>query len=383
MYALVNCDVYTGDSVEYDKAVVVDGAKVIDLVDYEALDSSIERTDLRGLSVAPGFIDLQVNGGGGILFNDQPSPAGIKAIVAAHRRFGTTSLLPTFITGTREGMHAAVSAVQEVIDTSLFKSVLGMHFEGPFIEPSKAGVHDKKFIRPPSEADIAVVTSLKRGAVLLTLAPEVVPLDLITRLRQLGVIVSLGHSNASAAQAHDAFAAGARCVTHLYNAMSALNSREPGLVGAALVDDDSYAGIIVDGHHADFVSVQVAVRAKARRKLVLVTDAMPPVGLGDSGTPFHLSGYDVRVEGGKCVTGEGVLAGSALDMATAVRNCIQKVGIPKDEALRMASTYPAEFLRLEDKLGRIAPGFDADLVIFNNQLVVSAVVIGGVLQEMM
>lgn len=375
MYALVNCDIYTGDAIEYDKAVVIAEGRIKALVPLSDLDASVERLDLEGRCVAPGFIDIQVNGGGGMLFNDSPTVDGIRVIAEAHKRFGTTNLLPTYITGPRAGMAGAVEAVNAARRDLSLKGVLGLHFEGPFINGTKAGVHDKRFVREANEDDLAIMLSPMDGVMLVTLAPELVSMDTIARLTNARVLVSLGHTNAVCAEAKAALSHGARCVTHVYNAMSALTAREPGMVGAALDDRESWMGIIVDGFHADFVSVRVAMRAKAGRKVILVTDAMPPVGSSEAG--FRLGEYDIRVEGGRCVTSDDVLAGSALDMATAVRNCVQHVGVPKDEALRMASTYPAEFLGLQDDLGRIAPGYCANLAIFNNQIIVSAVVVDG------
>ena len=375
MYALVNCDIYTGKQVEYNKAIVIDGNVVHSIVDIKNLPK-IEQINLRGLSIAPGFIDVQVNGGGGVLFNDEPTIDGIKAIVEGHRRYGTTDLLPTFITGSLEGMRKASQSVQDYLDKQL-TGVLGIHFEGPFISPSKAGVHDKKFIRPVSKDDLSAITSLRKGVILLTLAPEVVPLDVIAALSKKGVKISLGHTEAKHSQALEALNNGASCVTHLYNAMSPISGgREIGVLGAALVHEKSWGGIIVDGFHVDFEGVRLAYKAKSRGKLFLVTDAMPPVGQSQQ-SGFKLGSYDIRVENGKLVTGDGILAGSALDMASAVRNCVQKVGIPLDEALRMASTYKAEFLGISNTYGYIAPGYKANFTIFNNQVHVYATVVEG------
>lgn len=376
MFAIVNCDIFTGASVLHDRAVVVDGDRVAAIVPEEGLAAGLDRINLQGQCLAPGFIDTQVNGGGGVLFNDTPTPEGIRAIAAAHRRFGTTDLLPTFITDAGDQMAAAAAAVRDVRAEAPFGGVLGIHFEGPFLAESKAGVHDKRFIRPPNDSDFSTIESMRgTGAVVVTLAPEVCATEDIRRLRRSGALVSIGHTNATCEQAAAAFRAGATCATHVFNAMSALTSRSPGVVGAALDDRASWMGIIVDGHHSDFVAARVAIRAKARGKTFLVTDAMPPVGAttGD----FRLGEYAIEVKDGRCVTPDGVLAGSALDMATAVRNCVQQLGIPLDEALRMASTYAAEFLGLGDKLGRIAPGYRANFAVFNNQVSVSAVFMNG------
>lgn len=378
-FALVNCDVFTGDGVEFDHALIIRGKRIEKLVPFNDLPAGIAQCDLKGQSVAAGFIDVQVNGGGDVLFNDCPTTEGVKTIVEAHRKFGTTSILPTFITGSNEGMRNAAETIRSAIEAGT-KGILGVHFEGPFIAESKAGVHDKKYIRVPNENDLSILESLIGVKTLFTVAPEIVTPELIQRLCKNGVLISLGHTDANCDLAKEAFEAGASCTTHLYNAMSALTSRSPGVLGAALDDRNSWAGIIMDGFHVDFVSARVAIRAKAKGKTFLVTDAMSPVG-GER-NHFKLGPYDIRVDQGRCVTNDGVLAGSALDMATAVRNCVQKLGMPKDEALRMASTYVAEFLGLEKELGRVKPGYRANLTIFNNQINVSAVVIDGELIEL-
>lgn len=376
MYAFVNCDVFTGDEFLYDRSILIEGTKIHSLVSESDLDAGLERIDLNGATITPGFFDLQVNGGGGALFNDIPTEDGIRTIFEGHKRYGTTDFLPTYITGPSDGMRKAAEAVNECLGKCLF-GVRGIHFEGPFLNESKAGVHDKKYIRDINEEDISVISSIKGGVTLLTIAPEKVPMQSIRELKDKGVLVSLGHTNATYQEAIDAFNNGASCTTHLYNAMSALTSRAPGVVGASLTSDNTWAGIIVDGFHSDYIAVKVAYRAKENRKLFFVTDAMPPVG-GKAGQGFTLGDYDITVENGRCITMGDVLAGSALDMATAVRNCVQNIGIDKGEALRMASTYPAEYVGLDHVLGYIKEGYDANLTIINNQILVQGVVVHGI-----
>ncbi len=378
MYALTNCDIFTGEEVIHNKSILIDGSKIVDIVEESKIEEGVELIDLGGKSVAPGFIDLQVNGGGGKLFNDSPTEQTIIDIANAHQKFGTTNFLPTLITDSNDKIEKAINAVGSLIDSGN-KSILGIHFEGPFINSKKAGVHDKEFIRILSDADIYLLSSLKKGKTLITIAPELCDAAFISQLNSEGVLIAAGHSEATLDDIQSAMKLGLSSVTHLFNAMSQFSSREPGLVGAALVEDDLYCGIIVDGFHVHFSSVKIAWNAKKRGKMFLVTDSMPPVGTIDSN--FQLGPYSIRVENGKCVTGDNNLAGSALDMATAVRNCIQKVGIPKDEALRMASTYPAHYLSLSKELGYIAPGYNANLTIFNSRINVSAVIINGELMH--
>lgn len=374
-YALVNCDIYTGNEIVYDKAIIIENNYIDSLVDILKVPSNIDVIDLGGLSVAPGFIDLQVNGGGGHLFTDNPTEKSISGIFEAHKQFGTTNFLPTIISTSYENIIQAIETVRECISNDSY-GVLGLHIEGPFLNDMKGGVHDKKFIRPIQDEEFNSL--LERGAnviKIITIAPEKVDKKYIEKCVNLGIRVAAGHSDATYAQASIAFKSGISSVTHIFNAMSQFGSREPGLVGAALENDDIWAGIIVDGIHVHFTSVKVCKKAKPLNKLYIVTDAMPPVGKPDH--VFKLGDLEIICEGDACATKDGILAGSALDMASAVRNCIQKIGIPMDEALRMASTYPAEYLRINDRFGRIKPGFIANMTIFDNQLYVHGVVING------
>lgn len=374
MIALANCDVFTGDEVLHDHAVLIEGDSIKELIPLSGI-GDVEVVDLQGASLAPGFIDMQVNGGGGVLFNDDPSIAGLRTISEAHQKFGTLNFCPTMITAEFETLVRGAQAVRDAMGAGL--GIVGLHLEGPYITAAKAGVHDRAQVRSASESELASLLDAA-GEVLrvLTVAPEAFELRQIERVSDTGVRVFLGHTDATYAQALEAFAAGACGVTHLFNAMSQLTGREPGVVGASLATTDSWAGIIADGYHVDFGSVRAAKNAKPKR-LVLVTDAMPPVGQPDMS--FVLGPYEIECRDGKCTTSDGVLAGSALDLATAVRNCVQKCGIPKDEALRMASTHVADLLGVDDRLGRIAGGKLADLVILNGQMYVEGVVRRGVL----
>ncbi|MCW2237492.1 N-acetylglucosamine-6-phosphate deacetylase [Azospirillum canadense] len=379
MKALINATIHTGDAVREDAALLIDGPLIAGIVERDALPAGTEVQDLGGGLLAPGFIDLQVNGGGGALFNDTPDVATLRRIAEAHRRFGTTGLLPTFITDDAAKRAEAVAAVRAALDAGV-PGVLGIHLEGPHIAVERRGVHDARFIRAPDDADRALLESLAGLPALVTLAPEMVPHATIRALAGAGVRVAAGHSAASCAQAKAGVEAGITGVTHLFNAMSQLGSREPGLVGAALEEDAVWCGIIVDGHHVHDASVRLAWKAKANTKaqgrLFLVTDAMPPVG-APPGQGFQLYGEAIQVADGRCVTADGTLAGSALDMATAVRNAVRRVGIPLDEALRMAAAYPADFMGMAATRGRIRPGLAADLVHLDADLAVRATWIAG------
>jgi len=352
--------VLTADGWRDDVDVLIDGERIAALLGPgDARARGADAHDLGGNALLPGFIDIQVNGGGGVLFNDAPTVETIRRIGAAHRYYGTTGFLPTLISDDADVMRAALAAVDAAIEQGV-PGVLGIHLEGPYIAPARRGAHDPAKFRVPDAREIDLVCSLRRGVTVLTLAPDQVSADTVRELSARGVIVCIGHTAATYEQTHSALAAGARGFTHLYNAMSPLQGRAPGAVGAALEDRDSWCGLIVDGHHVHPAALRVALAAKPPGKLMLVTDAMPPVGAASD--TYVLAGATITCRDGRCETADGVLAGSALDMAGAVRNTVGSLGVALDEAARMASTYPADFLRLADSHGRIAAGTRADLV---------------------
>ncbi|MGS0690914.1 N-acetylglucosamine-6-phosphate deacetylase [Shewanella sp. 30m-9] len=314
--------------------------------------------------IAPGFIDVQVNGGGGVLFNASPSLRGIEAIGQAHAKFGTTAFLPTLITDDVSVMRQAADAVAEVI-TINSAGVVGVHFEGPHLSVPKKGVHPQPHIRRISDAELEVFSRQDLGIKVVTLAPENVSPEVIEALVKADVRVCLGHSNADYETVKRALGAGASGFTHLFNAMSALDSRNPGMVGAALESQDAWCGLIVDGHHVHPASARVAINAKPKGKVMLVTDAMPPVGLEEE-VSFELFGTQVLRVGDRLNAVTGELAGCVLDMAGAVANTINMLGIEPAEALRMASLYPAEFLGISDKMGTLKLGGRADMVLVDN-----------------
>ncbi len=371
---LLNGRIFDGQQILDGHAAVLDGAAVAAVLPAGEAPAGAARIDLEGGLLAPGFIDVQVNGGGGVLFNDQPSVEGIRTISRAHRPYGTTGLLPTLVSDDWAVMESAARAVEAALEQGL-PGLLGIHFEGPYLNTARKGIHDDAVIRAVDPGALALFTSKTLGQVVVTLAPEMVAPDFIRALDGAGVRVCAGHTAASYAQVQRGLEAGIRGFTHLFNAMSPLTSREPGAVGAALEDPHSWCGMIVDGHHVHDASLKVAIAAKARGKSMLVTDAMPTVGADDK--RFQIGGQTIVAQDGRCANAEGRLAGSDLDMASAVRNTVRRLGLPLEEALRMASRYPAAFLGLECRLGRIAPGFDADLVLLDDDLEVRETWIGG------
>ncbi len=373
MHALTNCRIHTGSNILEAHAVLIDGRHIGEIVAADNIPAGATLIDLEGGYLAPGFIDVQVNGGGGAMFNDDPTMQTIARIAKAHRRFGTTGLLPTLITDNRERIGAAIDAVEAAMAAGV-PGVLGLHLEGPNINPVRRGMHERRNIAALNPDDIARLCDLQ-AARIVTLAPECAAPGIIARLAAGGVSVSAGHSEATAEQIDAATVEGLTGITHLFNAMSQFAGREPGMVGAALAHAELWCGIIVDGFHVHEKSIAAAWRAKRPGKLFLISDAMAPVGAQmDS---FVSAGEEISVRDGCCRTSDGRLAGSALDMASAVRNCVRDISIPLDEALRMAATYPAEFLQLDHSLGKIEAGFDASLVWLDKELAVRATWING------
>jgi N-acetylglucosamine-6-phosphate deacetylase len=326
-----------------------------------------------GTILAPGFIDVQVNGGGGVLLNDQPTEAGVRRIVEAHRRHGTTGCLPTLITDRADVLERLAASAQASLQ---IPGVLGFHLEGPALNKLRKGIHLESEIRLPDARDLAAMKRFGScGRSMVTLAPECVPPGLIDELIAAGLRVSAGHSEATAAQMKEAADRGVTAVTHLFNAMSQLAAREPGVVGAALDDERVFAGVICDGLHVDAASLRIAFRCKGRDRLMLVTDAMPLVGSDQR--DFQLQGRRISLAGGRLTGPDGTLAGAHLTMMEAVRNAINLLGVTIEDALVMASRTPATFLGLQSQLGSIAPGYRADLVAFNGQFEVVETWIGG------
>ena len=365
--ALTGARVFDGEDWHADAAVLLQVDRILNIVPIAEIPHGARVERLPGGILAPGFIDAQVNGGGGILLNDAPTPESMSHIAAAHRRFGTCGLLPTLITTTASVAAATLRAAAK----RPIPGVLGLHLEGPHLDPKRKGVHDRKAMRRMTEADVDELLAADVGRLLLTVAPERVGADQVRRLVDGGVIVSLGHTNAPFSKAKELMDAGATGITHLFNAMSPLEHRAPGVVGAALDAGPVWCGVIADGFHVDAATLRIALRAKRPPgRLFLVTDAMPTVG--SSLTSFSLDRKAVHLRQGRLTTldddGSEVLAGSHLDMASAVRFCVAHLELSIDEALRMASLYPAMFLRLDSERGRIRPGFAADLVHLDAEL---------------
>ena len=373
--ALTNGRLLTGAGIVSGQTLLLGGSHIEALVDpQDPRCAGADLVDLQGQLLLPGFIDVQVNGGGGVLFNDDPSPESIRAIGAAHRRFGTTGFLPTLISDDLDTIDRAITAVQSALDAGM-PGVLGIHIEGPFLNWARRGVHDSKHLRLLDASLVSLLCRLRAGRTVLTLAPEMTTPAIIAQLAAGGILISGGHSEATFAETTAAIAHGLRGFTHLFNAMARIDPRAPGIAGAALYDPDTWCGIIVDGHHVDPIMLKLALRCKRHDRFMLVSDAMPAVGSAKS--TFVLQGRTIRVVDGICRDENGTLAGTALDMATAVRNAVSLLGLDIAEAARMASQYPAEFLGLGHELGRIAPGYRASLVLIDDEFNVQSTWIEG------
>lgn len=359
IHRFANGRVVTPDTTLSGADIRTDGDRIVAIGPIDPATTADATVDLDGGWLMPGFIDVQVNGGGGVLFNDAPTVEGIAAIGAAHAPFGTTGYMTTLISDDPDRIAQALDATDAAIDAGV-PGVVGVHIEGPFLNVARKGIHDPAKFRRLDAETMALLTRPRRGRVMLTLAPELAEIDDLRALTAAGVILSAGHTDATYEDVVAALGAGLRGFTHLYNAMSPLNHRAPGVVGAALEDQTAWCGLIVDGAHLHPAVIRIALRTRPLDRFVLVTDAMPSVGMTDK--HFTLQGKQIRVENGVCVNIDGTLAGCDLDMAAAVRNLVHSTDTDPVIAAAMAATNPAAFLRLSDERGALAPGLRADWV---------------------
>lgn len=375
MYALTDGTLYTGDRVVTGQAVLIADRRIVDVVPQGSLPSDCGQVSVAGMAVAPGFIDLQLNGCGGVMFNDAITADTLATMHATNLCSGTTHFLPTLITAPDEDMQAAIALAHTYQPDH--PEILGLHLEGPYLNPKRKGIHNGAYVRPLDEAMLKTLVAAGGETVkILTLAPEQVPAAAIRQLADAGITVAAGHTDAPYEAAIAGFEAGITMATHLFNAMSPWQSRSPGMVGAIFQHDSVRAGIIADGHHVHPTSLALAKRMLGDR-LFLVTDATPPAGaVMDS---FVIGGQRVFYRDGKCVSAEGTLGGSALTMIEAIAHCVHQATIPLAEALRMATRYPAEAIGVGHTLGRIAPGYQASLTVLGPDLSVQAVVAQGCL----
>lgn len=376
--ALVGARIFTGEIFLDNYALVIEGEMIAALIPRADLDEAIPQVLLDGGVLSPGFIDLQVNGGGGAFFTNDTSVSAIQIMLNGHRPTGTTSFLPTLISDTREVHQAGVKAIADAVAAGI-KGVLGVHVEGPFFNMARRGAHNERYIRKMEQADIDwLVDSVKAQhafKVMLTLAPEHADAGQIKQLTSAGVVVCAGHTDGHYDDVVAALKEGLSGFTHLYNAMRPTTGREPGVVGAALEDANSWCGIIIDTYHVHAASARIAYAAKPKGKMYLVTDAMSTVGSPDKS--FQIYGETIYEKDGCLVNAEGRLAGSAIGMIDAVRLNTEWVGVELGESLRMASLYPAQYMQVDNQLGRLQAGFRADLVHFTDDYRVTHTWIAG------
>jgi N-acetylglucosamine-6-phosphate deacetylase len=375
--AITGARIFDGDLWHENSALLISDGRIAAVAPRRDIPTEARLVPMDGLSLVPGFVDLQVNGGGGVLLNESPDVEGIRTICAAHARFGTTALLPTLITDSVAVTTAAIEAGLAARAAAV-PGFLGLHLEGPHLSIARKGAHDPAFIRPMEPEDLSRTIAARKGldALLMTLAPENATNEQIAALRAAGVTVSLGHSDCGYAAAAAAVAAGAQMMTHLFNAMSPLGNREPGMVGAALDLGHLNAGLIADGYHVHPASIGAALRAKrGPGRIFLVTDAMSP--LGTDMTSFFLNGRQILREGGRLTLADGTLAGADIDMASCIRFMRDAVGMDLEEALRMGSLYPAEAIGMAGRKGRLTHGHDADFAVIDDGVNVVSTWIGG------
>ena len=374
---IIGARIFDGIDCHDGAALVIDGGHVKAIVPAAAAGDDAETIDARGLLLVPGFIDLQVNGGGGALLNEQPTLDGIRQICEAHAQFGTTALLPTLITDRRDIRTAAIEAGLAA-KAARVPGFLGLHLEGPHLSVARKGAHDPSLIRPMEDDDLREMLACAKalGCLMVTVAPENATKEQVRALADAGVVVSLGHTDVDYDTACAYAKAGARTVTHLFNAMSGLGHREPGVVGAALATGTLHAGLIADGFHVDPATMGIAIRGKrGPGQIFLVTDAMSPIGTDQ--TSFFLNGREILRQGGRLTLADGTLAGADIDMLSSVRFVHEKLGLPVEEAIRMASAYPADVMGIASHKGRLLPGTDADFVLLTPELAMRSTWIGG------
>ena len=360
--ALLGSQIFCGERFYDDHALLVEGKSIVDIVDKNNTPDNFNKIELDQGILAPGFIDLQVNGGGGVLFNNSPNKKSLNTIIKAHQFYGTTSVMPTVISDSLEVLEQCITTVTEEIKNN--SSLLGIHIEGPFFNTKYRGVHQKQYISTINSDYLNLFESLKGLPVMLTLAPECISSKELKHLTSLGIKTLAGHSDASYDELDDAIKNGLDGFTHLFNAMGQISAREPGVVGAALHFENTFASIIVDLHHVHPSLIQLAYQLKPKGKLFFISDSMATINHGKPS--FELYDEVVNESDGRLVNSEGKLAGSSITQIDAVKNAYQKCNIPLNQALAMASRYPAEYLGIENHLGSLKPGYRADLVHFDS-----------------
>ena len=371
--ALIGAQLFSGKEFFDNRALLIDGENIIDVINEQDIPNNFEIQKLNGGILSPGFIDLQVNGGGGKLFNNSPDKESLNAIIEAHQHFGTTSIMPTVISDSLNVLKRCATTISEEIENN--KSLLGVHIEGPFFNVKYRGVHQKQYINTINSDYLNLFESLQDFPVMLTLAPECISTKQLKHLKSLGFKILAGHTDASYDQLEEAIKYGLDGFTHLFNAMGQISAREPGVVGSALTFDNTTASIIVDLHHVHPSLIQMAYKQKPQGKLFFVSDSMATIHHGEPS--FELYDEVVSESNGRIINSEGKLAGSSITQIDAIKNAYQSCNIPLNEALAMASRYPAEYLGVANYLGSLESGYQADLTHFSLDFQVQNVWVAG------
>ena len=371
--ALIGAQLFSGKEFFDNRALLIDGENIIDIINEHEIPNNFEIQKLNGGILSPGFIDLQVNGGGGKLFNNSPDKESLNTIIEAHQHFGTTSIMPTVISDSLNVLKRCATTISEEIENN--KSLLGVHIEGPFFNVKYRGVHQKQYINTINSDYLNLFESLQDFPVMLTLAPECISTKQLKHLKSLGFKILAGHTDASYDQLEEAIKYGLDGFTHLFNAMGQISAREPGVVGSALTFDNATASIIVDLHHVHPSLIQMAYKQKPQGKLFFVSDSMATIHHGEPS--FELYDEVVSESNGRIINSEGKLAGSSITQIDAIKNAYQSCNIPLNEALAMASRYPAEYLGVANYLGSLESGYRADLTHFSLDFQVQNVWVAG------
>lgn len=376
MKAIVNGELFIGNKFYTGKVLIINGERIVDIISKDELESTygnIETIDAENAYVAPGFIDLQINGCGGVLFNDDISLNTLDTMHKTNLKYGCTSFTPTLITTGDENIKKAIELVKNIDNKGKY-GLVGLHIEGPYISLEKKGIHNPKFIRKANEDIIdKMIEAGKENVRIVTLAPENTDKKIISKLNAAGIHVAVGHSNATYEQVKEKEGFGITLATHLYNGMSSFNHREPGVVGAVF-DSDIKAGVIADGFHCHYSAIKSAIKIMGER-LYLVTDAVAPVGTNME--YFYFEGNKVFYKDGKCFGEDGTLGGSALTMDAGVRNLVKYCDITLEEAIRMATLYPAKAINIDNEYGKLQPGYFADIVFLDKHLKLKKVIAKG------
>ena len=371
--ALIGAQLFSGKEFFDNRALLIDGENIIDIINEHDIPKNFEIQKLNGGILSPGFIDLQVNGGGGKLFNNSPDKESLNTIIEAHQHFGTTSIMPTVISDSLNVLKRCTTTISEEIENN--KSLLGVHIEGPFFNVKYRGVHQKQYINTINSDYLNLFENLKDFPVMLTLAPECISTKQLKHLKSLGFKILAGHTDASYDQLEEAIKYGLDGFTHLFNAMGQISAREPGVVGSALTFDNATASVIVDLHHVHPSLIQMAYKQKPQGKLFFVSDSMATIHHGEPS--FELYDEIVSESKGRIINSEGKLAGSSITQIDAIKNAYQSCNIPLNEALAMASRYPAEYLGVANYLGSLKSGYRADLTHFDLDFQVQNVWVAG------